>query len=217
MGFFTGKKNNQNVLTLIEQQAEILKETSEHMRYYTTHEELRQGDYEQIKEYERKADEIAKKVLSELDRMVMTPIEAPECLRLVRKIDGVIDALDTTAHLMSMYKVDATNHYIGRFANIAIAMAVEIFCGIQAIQKNDIAKMRQCYDELGGLEKDADNVYEEARVKLLMVQKEGKIVDALEVLRYKDVYAAWESAIDAAEEIADVLATIIARNTVKEP
>lgn len=216
MGFFTSKKNNQNVLTLIEQQAEILKETSEHMRYYTTHEELRQGDYEQIKEYERKADEIAKKVLNELDRMVIPPLEAPECLRLVRKIDAVIDALDTTAHLMSMYKVDATNHYIGRFANITIAMAVEIYCGIQAIQKNDVPKMRQCYDELGGLEKDADNVYEEARVKLLMVQKEGKIVDALEVLRYKDVYAAWESTIDAAEELGDVFATIIARNTLKD-
>lgn len=215
MGFFT-KKNNQNVLTLIEQHAEILKETSERMGYFTYNEVLRQGDYAQIHELERKADEIAKKVLTELDRMVMTPIEAPECLRLVRKMDAVIDALDTTAHLMAMYEVEATNTYISRFASITIAMAVEIYCGIQAIQKNDVGKMKHCYGELGSLEKEGDNLYEEARTKLLMVQEEGKIVDALEVLRYKDVYAAWERTIDAAEEIGDVFATIIARNTTND-
>lgn len=160
----------------------------------------------QIKELEHQADEITHEIMSRIDRSFVTPLDREDIHLLATRLDNVVDLMDGTARRAQMFHLadrrdpakDLTRVLLQ--ATEAIAQAVTSIKDPQAVALigRDVKK----------LEEEADAIYSMAVGALF----EGK-PDALEVIKWKELYDNIEHAIDEADDVLNVLESISIKNS----
>jgi uncharacterized protein Yka (UPF0111/DUF47 family) len=79
---------------------------------------------------------------------------------------------------------------------------------VEAVDRlHNMSGLRELLDRIDALESEGDAVYRKGLVELFS----GKI-DALEVLKWKDIISASESAIDQLEDVADTIGSILVKH-----
>src|SRR5699024_11235647 len=58
-----------------------------------------------MKKYEHKGDSFVHKIIHDLNKVFITPIEREDILALAMRMDDVIDGLDSTSALFEMYNI----------------------------------------------------------------------------------------------------------------
>ena len=160
----------------------------------------------QIKELEHQADEITHEIMSRIDRSFVTPLDREDIHLLATRLDNVVDLMDGTARRAQMFHLadrrdpakDLTRVLLQ--ATEAIAQAVTSIKDPQAVALigRDVKK----------LEEEADAIYSSAVGALF----EGT-PDALEVIKWKELYDNIEHAIDEADDVLNVLESISIKNS----
>jgi predicted phosphate transport protein (TIGR00153 family) len=155
---------------------------------------------------EQDGDRITHDLINRLNQTFVTPIDREDILALASALDDVVDEMEEAADLMGLYKIEAPMDPAQRLAHILTEQARMI--------QDAMPRMRGFKDishfivEIHRLENDGDRVAREAVASLF----DGGI-DPMVVIRWKDVFDRLESAIDAAERVANVLSNIVIKNT----
>src|SRR5438093_2056380 len=74
---------------------------------------------EEIKEVEHKCDFLTHEIIQRLNRTFVTPLDREDIHALARSLDDVMDAIDASAALVRLYKLDSI-----RFGARALARIV---------------------------------------------------------------------------------------------
>jgi uncharacterized protein len=159
----------------------------------------------EIRALEHRGDEIDTEVEVRLDRAFITPFDREDIHDLVSRIDDVLDGVQEIAETFIIYDVKSPTDDARRLAGILTAQASQLN---EAVGKLETLRglephLKQVHD----LENEADGLSRAAVARLF---RDG--VEAIEVIKWRDIYTALENTIDAAEDAGEVLERIVAKN-----
>jgi uncharacterized protein Yka (UPF0111/DUF47 family) len=159
----------------------------------------------QIKEIEHQADEVTHEIMNRLDRSFVTPLDREDIHELANTLDNVVDLIDGTARRAQMFRVTDRREPAKQLTTILKRAAVLIEGAVK--QLKDPAEIARIGREMKLLEEEGDALYSQAVGALF-----DGTPDALEVIKWKELYDGLEHAIDECEDVLNVLESVSLKN-----
>lgn len=158
-----------------------------------------------IKDAEQRGDEFTHQIYNELSKTFITPFDREDIHKLASSIDDVVDSMNGASQRINLYNPKSYIPEFRVFADLLLDASNEIHRAILELRnlKNPKAINEACI-KLNFIENQADDVYHVALVKLFEEEK-----DAIELIKKKEILETLEKATDKAEDVSDVLKSII--------
>jgi predicted phosphate transport protein (TIGR00153 family) len=148
---------------------------------------------------EHEGDRIAHDLIHRLNgpaaKGLACPFDVEDGFRLATALDDVVDDAEAAGDLLAVYRVDASTDQASLLADILVLCADQVALALEALATG--GDLSPALVEIHRLENEGDRISRDAIASLF---EEG--VDPLFVIRWKDIYGALESAIDACETVA---------------
>lgn len=161
-----------------------------------------------IRAIEHQADEISHHAIEMLHKTFITPFDRDQILKLISRMDDVIDLVDSVARRMMLYGVDAPTQELKEMAGVLHKSCLEIQKAVKGLRnlKNAGVIQKACV-EINKLENDGDALRDDVVAKLF---KGGG--NAIEVFKWKEIYEDVETAIDRCEDVANIIEGVVMEN-----
>ncbi len=162
----------------------------------------------EMKEFEHRGDQFAHLILTELNKTFITPIEREDIMELTKLLDDVLDGIEACASRFDMYHISKPDAYIRKFGDCLRRSALEIKAAIYLLtQKKLLAIQTHCV-KLNELENEGDDLMRQGIKHLFQ-----NVKDPIELIKLKDLYERLEETTDSCEDVANILQSIIMRNS----
>ena len=161
-----------------------------------------------IKNLEHAGDEHTHRILEKLAQKFITTLDREDIQRMASRLDDVIDAMDTAANRIMLYRIEKITEDAKAFGRVlvkATSLLVDAFVHLEDL-KHSGAILNSCV-EVHTQENEGDRLLQHALAGLF----EGELA-AGDIIKWKDVYEIMELATDECEDVADVLQTIVLKN-----
>jgi predicted phosphate transport protein (TIGR00153 family) len=169
-------------------------------------------DYEQlpasvghITAIEHRGDEMTHDILIKLNQTFITPFDREDIHLLVSSLDDVLDFVFAAADRLLNYKITHPSPSAKILARIILKQAEELATAVTLLGKDSYV-LKHCV-EVNRLENEADKVSREAIGRLFDCD-----YDPITLIKLKELLEALEEASDKAEDVADVLETVILKS-----
>ena len=161
-----------------------------------------------IKDVEHQADDITHHTVEMLHKTFVTPIDRDQIHELITNMDDIMDLIDGAARRMLLYNVQSVPDELKELARVLHHSTLELQIAIKHLRNLKNAKeiLKACI-EINKLENDGDAIRDAAIAKLFLEEK-----DAVQVLVWKEIYEAVETAIDRCEDVANVIEGVVLEN-----
>lgn len=156
----------------------------------------------ELTELENKADVITDSIVERLNRTFITPLDREDIYTLARVLDDVLDFIHGTVERMVLYRTGKPTSDVMALVDILVKATEEIkegFSHLRNIQSNYNVIMKNC-SEIKRLENEGDHQYRMAVSKLFT-----NGMDALDVIKWKEIYEHLETALDHCEDVGKLL------------
>jgi predicted phosphate transport protein (TIGR00153 family) len=160
----------------------------------------------EIKAVENDGDRVTHDILHRLNNTFVTPIDREDILQLASALDDVIDLTEEAADLLVLYKIEAPMDQSHALASILVDACRQIEKGMPRLRSFD--PISHYVVEIHRLENEGDKISREAVASLFETG-----IDPMVVIRWKDIFDRLEGAIDATEKVADVLESVVIKNS----
>ena len=169
----------------------------------------RENYYIRIEELESTIEEITHKAHLELSLNFITPFDREDIHSLIKSIDNVADYMHSAASKMKLYQVDKITKSIRKLTEINLEACQLIGVGIKELKdlKNQKAIKDTC-KKINKLESKADSVFDKAVADIFENES-----DAKNIIKYKEVLSALESASDKCKSVANVMEQISVKHS----
>src|SRR5256885_10601669 len=91
---------------------------------------------EEIKEVEHKCDFLTHEIIQRLNRTFVTPIDREDIHTLARSLDDVMDAIDASATLIKLYRLETVRFGARELALIVFSCTQEVRLALEALEKH---------------------------------------------------------------------------------
>jgi len=164
-----------------------------------------QDGFDRIIDCETRGDELTSAILHRLDTSFVTPFDREDIHALAEEMDDVVDDMHAVAALMGMMSLTETLPEVLEQAELLVRMSEQT---LELIGKLESMKgTKPLLDAIDKLESEGDGVYRRTLARLFSGEFE-----ALDVLRWKDIVTAMEAAMNALEDISDVIESIVLKH-----
>jgi len=155
----------------------------------------------EITELEHHGDNITHRIMAQLHRTFVTPLEREDIAALGNALDDVIDFIQAAAEAMLLYKVSCPTQRAKELAAVIVKATSEVERAVPCLRHRAQLKnvVGHCV-EINRLENEADRVMRSALAELF----DGGIGIA-DVIKWREIYEQMESATDRCEDVANVL------------
>ena len=160
---------------------------------------------DEIKEVEHKCDFLTHEIMLRLNRTFVTPIDREDIHALARSLDDVMDAIDASATLVRLYRLETVRFGASELARIITACAHEVHRALQALEtKKSIATHAV---EINRLENEADRAHQRAVGQLFEEEH-----DPIAVMKWKEILDRLEDSTDRCEDVANLLENVVVKH-----
>ena len=158
-----------------------------------------------IADIEHRGDEMTHRILIKLNQTFITPFDREDIHLLASSLDDVLDFIFSAADRLLTYKITQPSPSAKILAAIILKQAEELTKAVALLDK-DSRVLEHCV-EVNRLENEADKVSREAIGRLF----DGDF-DPITLIKLKELLEILEQASDKAEDVADVLETVILKS-----
>jgi uncharacterized protein len=163
------------------------------------------GLLEAIREAEHEGDRLTYEVVNLLNNTFVTPFDRDDMYRLATVLDDICDHVDEAADDIDAYEVRDVPALAIEQAKVVERAAAYVHEAVAVLEgfedsRDKLLAVRELEDE-------GDRLSREAVADLF---RSGR--DALTIIRWKDIHEQIEEAVDACENVADVLEAILVKN-----
>ena len=158
-----------------------------------------------IKELEHRGDEITHDTVQALHQTWITPLDREEIHALITSLDDVLDFLESASDRIALYDIRQVRPEAIELAKSLADSAAAIEKGVSML--HDIRHPKPLLDicvQINTFEHDADQIFRKALARLF--NEKG---DPLEVMKWRDILDALETATDRAEDVANIIEGIV--------
>jgi predicted phosphate transport protein (TIGR00153 family) len=159
----------------------------------------------EIKRIEHIGDDLTHAILTKLNQTFITPFDREDIYRLTSSFDDVLDLINSAADRITMYKIIDPPPAAAELSKIILAQCEELGRAVAHLQKNGDVLTR-CI-EVKRFENAADVASREAISRLFEREK-----DPINLIKIKELLEVLETATDKAEDVANVLETVVLKN-----
>jgi uncharacterized protein len=173
---------------------------------------LRQKYADQVDAAESAADKVTAEVHRALHRSFITPIDREQIHGLINAMDDILDLLEDTSEVMSLYDLQHMNDDVLRLGEISVRCCERVQHVVSLLPRlkdSAVAEsaLKTC-EEIDRLESDADRVMRSAMSALFREEP-----DTRELIKLKAVYEHLESISDRCEDVANLVEGIVLENS----
>lgn len=158
-----------------------------------------------INDFEHRCDEITHRIFIELGQNFITPFDREDIHTLASALDDVADFIWGSAKRILNYGLEDLDHHMVKFAYVIQKSIASLDTGIRELRTmKNMAVITQCCVDVNSYENEADDLLDIA-IQALFSSR----LDAIEIIKRKDIYEELEVVTDKCEDAANVIETII--------
>lgn len=163
---------------------------------------------QEIKKLEREAERITRTSIDLLHRTFITPFDRDEIFQLLKGLDNFSDDINAATFRLTHYEIETIRPETIDFAQNIMSCAIEIEAavkGLRKIKKNE--EIRKSCAKVHELEFLSDEILRKAIASLYHQE------DVMLLLKWKEIYARLEKAVDRMERVASIIEGIVIDNS----
>ena len=168
----------------------------------------REESYIKIEELEVIIEDITHKTHLELSKNFITPFDREDIHSLIKAIDNVADYMHSATSKMKLYQVEKITKSIRKLTEINLESCQLIALGIQELKVMNHKGIKETCKKINKLESKADSVFDKAVADIFENEQ-----DAKNIIKYKEVLSALESASDKCKSVANVMEQISVKHS----
>lgn len=161
-----------------------------------------------VQKIERQGDELTHNVLTKLNQTFITPFDREDIHQLASSLDDVLDFVNASGARLVMYRITNPPPAAGELAKIILLQSQELQKAVSLLQKQKNGDVLAHCVEINRLENEADQVSQKGIATLFDNEK-----DPINLIKTKELLEFLERATDKAEDAANVLETVVLKNT----
>lgn len=158
----------------------------------------------ELKKLENKGDEYTHRLIKELNRTFVTPLDREDILDLAVKLDDILDGIEACAQRFVSFHVDTPTSYLMKFTEILEQSARHLQEAFISLEKRDFESIRKISVEINRLEDEGDQVYFECISELFEHPQ-----DPIHLIKMKEIYQRLEEVIDTFEHLMNVMEGVV--------
>jgi predicted phosphate transport protein (TIGR00153 family) len=161
---------------------------------------------QKIVDAEQEGDRITHDIVKRLNSTFVTPIDREDIYGLATQMDDIVDFTEEAADYLGLYKIEAPMVQAQALTKVLVASCEQLAMGLENLPSfKDLDKY---WIEIHRLENDGDRISRDAVASLF-----SNGIDPMVVIRWKDMFAVLEEAIDATETAAQIIEGIVIKNS----
>jgi predicted phosphate transport protein (TIGR00153 family) len=169
----------------------------------------RQENLKRIIDLEHVGDNITHEIMTELSTNFITPFDREDIHYLATSIDDIADYIYSAAKKIELYKIEEISPAIKKLAELIERSCNEINVAVFDLRSLDnVVRIKEACVRINSLENHADDIYHGAIAELF-----DKETNAVKVIKHQDILIALETATDKCEDVANVIETILVKNS----
>jgi uncharacterized protein len=173
---------------------------------------LREKYAAEVDAAERAADKITAEVSRLLHRTFITPIDREQIHGLINAMDDILDLLQDSSEVMSLYNVQRIGEDVVRLTEISVRCCERVQHALTLLPRLSQAEVAEAAiktcEEIDRLESDADRVMRGAMSRLFREEQ-----DTRELIKLKAIYEHLESISDRCEDVANLIEGVVLENS----
>ncbi|HEX9991801.1 MAG TPA: DUF47 family protein [Acidimicrobiales bacterium] len=156
--------------------------------------------------FERRGDGLTRDILQRLNTSFVTPFDREDIHELAEELDDVVDDVLEVVHKLQLGDGDPSAlPEVKQQADLLVKMAEQAQDLIKLLES--MKGVRPYLDAIDQLETEGDKVYRQALARLFSGE-----IDAISVLRWKDLVEAMEAALNTLEDVSNVVESIVLKH-----
>ncbi len=160
--------------------------------------------HDAVVECERRGDSLTTAILRRLDSSFVTPFDREDIHALAEELDDVVDDMLAVSDLMQLVSVDEVLPEMNELADILVSMT-EQTVGLFG-QLKSMRDVQPYLDAIDKLESEGDAIYRRTLARLFTD------LDAVSILKWKDIVQAMEGALNTVEDVSNVVESIVLKH-----
>lgn len=173
--------------------------------FLSNEEEKKAQIIQEIKKHEHLGDDLTHQIFEELNKTFITPFDREDIQRFTAKLDDVLDYINGSSQIIKLYKLTKNLPEFLELSELILQATREIKTAVSDLSSTkNLANIKKSCIRINEIENQADDIYYNAISMLFQNQ-----TDAIELLKVKEVLSTLELATDRAEDVSDVIKTIV--------
>lgn len=160
----------------------------------------------EILKAEQEGDRITHDIIQRLNSTFVTPIDREDIYGLATKLDDIVDYVEEAADFLGLYQIEAPMSQAIDLTRILVECGEQLAEAL--VQLPTMRGLDRYWIELHRLENEGDRVSRDAVASLFSTG-----IDPMVVIRWKDIFAVLEKAIDSTETAAHIIEGIVIKNS----
>lgn len=162
-----------------------------------------------ISDLEHKADDVTHNIFTELSSNFITPFDREDIHYLASSLDDIVDYIHGSANRIELYKIGESTLPMRKMAEVIQQSTSEIHIAVSSLNNlGNAMRIREAIVRINSLENHADTIFDTAIAELFENEK-----NAIELMKMKELLANMETATDKCEDVANVIETILVKNS----
>jgi uncharacterized protein len=161
---------------------------------------------QEILNAEQEGDRITHDIVRRLNSTYVTPIDREDIYGLATQMDDIVDFTEEAADYLGLYQIEAPMEQAGALTKVLVEATEQLAEGLEHLV--DFKDLDKYWIEIHRLENEGDRISRDAVASLF-----SNGIDPMVVIRWKDMFAVLEEAIDATETAAQILEGIVIKNS----
>ena len=187
------------------QQAELIVRSARVLRHLCEDWADHENRIKMINELEHESDEIVHTVVVRLNKTFVTPLDREDIHAITTGLDDILDFIQGSAVRMGLFKIGEPTAASLELSKCLEQSAETVLAGVNILPTfQDISSLRL---KMQTLEKEGDRIHRKALADLF---DSG---DPMFVIKWKEIYENFETAIDSCEDVFDVLEGVVLKHT----
>ena len=157
---------------------------------------------DRISDVENVCDRLIHEVVQRLRATFVTPVDREDIHQFATALDNIMDAIDDASQRVPLHHIEHIRGGASDLARIIVSQTEQLTLAAERLPTGK--GVVECVREINRLEKEADSIHRDA-VGLLFDDER----DALELIKWTDIFDFLEDAADRSDDAAGVLEGII--------
>lgn len=160
---------------------------------------------ERIRQLEHDGDDLTHQIMALLNTTFVTPVDRHDIHHLASSLDDVLDATEAVSDLLVLHRISEPIPHLRQQTEVLVSATTAVARAMRSLRAPGSSD--RAWVDIIRFERDGDHVYRRG-VAALYSGDYG----AMEVLKWKDILAQMESAIDRCEDIANTIESVVLKH-----
>lgn len=192
---------------LFQESAESLRAGADQLRDLVHHYDDVEAKARRIAEREHEIDEITHAIIRLINTTFVTPMDREDIYQLATALDDVMDAIEAAADLFVLHAIEEPRQAMRDQVDVLSQAAHQTEQALIAFRNLRRDQLEPYWVEINSLENQGDRLYRRAVADLFSGDHR-----AMDVLRWKAVNETLEEALDALENVANVIEAVVLKH-----